>query len=68
MTKTHRTKEGKVLFVSEMDDAHLENTIKYILRKVLKIRVFLNSGRLKGPSVFKAALYDIDVEEDYIYE
>ncbi len=37
MTKVHKTKEGKVLKISEMTNSHLTNQIKSLMRVVINV-------------------------------
>ena len=61
MYKVHRTKEGKNMFISQMDDSHLTNTIKFILRKI-KICKDALGLEIKATKL-QSALYRIDEKE-----
>lgn len=55
MNKSHKTKEGKRMFISEMDDTHLVNYIRLTLKGIIKIKEQLRGGTETDP--FKIALY-----------
>jgi len=60
MYEVHQTRDGITIYISQMDDEHLKNTINLKLRKI---------AALKGISVkvelneFQKALYDLSEQE-----
>lgn len=58
MLRIHKTKEGDRLFISQMDDTHLVNTISLIMKRICKCKNALSSKI--SISSFKAALYKVD--------
>lgn len=61
MNHKHKTKEGVILFVSEMDNNHLVNYIKLVLRGIEKLKVQLRKSE-QPKDKFYSALYDTDDE------
>ena len=51
----HVTKDGRKMLIAEMDDNHLENTIKYVLRQIAMAKALLD-GNIKQ-SKFDNAIY-----------
>ena len=60
MFKRHKTKDGDEMFISQMEDSHLTNTINYYLRKVREAKDSLTKSVAIDP--FKGALYGIEPE------
>ena len=58
----HTTREGKNLFISQLDDEHLFNTILMHVRKIKEISNMLSEEAAKV-SKLSAALYDINPEQ-----
>ena len=56
MNKIHKTKEGKKMYISEMEDTHLTNYIRLALKGVEKIKEQLRGTTETDP--FKIALYN----------
>lgn len=56
MNKLHKTKEGKKMYISEMDDTHLANFIRLSLKGIIKIKEQLRGNTEVDP--FKVALYN----------
>lgn len=48
MYNTHRTKEGDVMLVAEMEDSHLLNTIRLMLRNLAEARRIAESGNVRS--------------------
>lgn len=61
MLRVHKTKEGEKLFISQMADSHLTNTINMLIRKIEGYKGALEAKVNVSP--FKAALYEVDVEQ-----
>lgn len=58
--KTHKTREGQEMFISQMTDAHLDAIIKLYLKKLNEAKSLL----VKGQTVdkFKSAIYNVDTK------
>lgn len=56
MNKIHKTKEGKRMYISEMEDTHLMNYIRLALKGIEKIKEQLRGTSEIDP--FKIALYN----------
>lgn len=59
MNKRHITKEGIVMFISQMDDIHLNNYILLVLRGIEKAKLQLRAGEVPQDK-FSQALYPDD--------
>ena len=56
MNRLHKTKNGRRLFISQMDDSHLTNTLSLICRNVAALRQVAEGVQTSKNSVF----YGID--------
>ena len=66
MNKKHKTKEGDLMFISEMEDTHLMNYILLALKGIEAIKAKLRADSVPTDK-FEAAMYqeeDIYNEED----
>ncbi len=61
MLKIHRTKEGEKMFISQMEDSHLQATINLFIKKIKDLKDALSMKVNVSP--FKSALYAIDSTE-----
>lgn len=61
MLRKHYTRGGETMFISQMEDEHLRNTIEIFLREIEKCIGLLDFK--VGLSRFKSALYKVDSEE-----
>lgn len=55
----HRTKDGKVMFISQMSDSHLESTIMMFLNSIREYKNKLIAEDIKT-SPMQSVLYDVD--------
>jgi len=62
MNVYHTTKDGSKLFISEMENSHLENTIRLMLAKVDEAKRMLYNK--SSENKFKSALYSIPEVKD----
>ena len=60
MLKTHTTKSGVAMRICQMEDSHLDNTIKMIVRKIEEAKLLVRSN-INADS-FTEALYEVDIE------
>ena len=65
MNKIHRTEEGRRIYISQMENSNLKNTIIYILRKIENNKRILNSSG--DMTQLKMVLYNI-VKDNLIKE
>jgi predicted transcriptional regulator len=66
--KKHKTKDGRVIAINQMDDNHLYNTIKYFIRRLSIAKDIINEEK-KGNKFFNkinGVEFDIDAAEDYV--
>lgn len=58
MIEKHKTREGDILFISQMDDSHLLNTIHMMLRQLQEAYRMVGSSAEIDP--IAAAMYGVD--------
>lgn len=64
-SKIHTTKEGNEINIIDMEDAHLLNTIKFMLKNFRKYKALLNN-RNEFNKVYRNETIDYEKAEKYI--
>lgn len=55
MFETHTTREGQTLFISQMEDSHLINTIRAYVRKLNECKAILEAAQAVSTNVLAQA-------------
>lgn len=59
MNNLHKTKDGQIIYISEMEDSHLINTIKLKIRQINQLKSIVNG---QSENSIKAAIYGLNYQ------
>ena len=67
MYRIHKTKSGEAMFVGQMTNPHLINTIKFLCRQAYEARSFLESPAAQSPDPVLMAMGGGSIQEFLSY-